>query len=69
MSTAQKKVLIDIYPDGSSKVDSSGFVGNSCTLATRDIELALAGSDPSNRDDKKKPDFYQEIGNANKLHG
>lgn len=57
-----KKVVIEIHTDGSSKVDSSGFTGSSCTLATRDLELALAGEDPSNRDDKKKPDFYATTG-------
>lgn len=62
-----KTVTVEIFTDGSSKVDSSGFTGNSCTLATKDIELALAGSDPSNRDDRKKPDFYATTGQANHL--
>lgn len=60
-----KTVTVELFSDGSSKVDSSGFVGNSCTLATRDIELALAGNDPSNRDDKKKPDFFATNGQVN----
>lgn len=60
-----KTVTVELFSDGSSKVDSSGFVGNSCTLATRDIELALAGNDPSNRDDKKKPDFFATTGQVN----
>lgn len=64
----QKKVVIDIYTDGSSKVDSQGFVGNSCTLATRELELALAGSDPGNRDDKKKPEFAMNPGQSNVLN-
>jgi hypothetical protein len=63
----QKKVIIEVFTDGSSKVDSSGFQGNSCTLATKELELALAGEDPSNRDDKKKPDFYATTGNSNTL--
>lgn len=52
-----RKVIIEIETDGSSKVDAQGFQGQSCALATREIELALAG-DFGNVDDKKKPDFY-----------
>lgn len=63
-----KKVIVEIYADGSSKVDSSGFVGNSCTLATKELELALAGNDPANRDDKKKPDFYATHSNTQTSH-
>lgn len=64
---SQKKVTIAIETDGSTTVDSSGFTGNSCTLATREIELALAGNDPDNRDDKKKPDYYATTGNTQNL--
>lgn len=59
-----KKVLIEIMPDGSSTVDAQGFQGQSCALATREIELALAGS-PSSVDDRKKPDFYATTGQHN----
>lgn len=62
-----KRVLIDFNSDGSTHIESFGFVGNSCTLATRELELALAGNDPSNRDDKKKPDFYATTGAHNHL--
>jgi hypothetical protein len=53
-----KKVVIEILPDGSSKVDAQGFKGSQCSLATRELELALAGSGPV--DDRKKPDFYAQ---------
>lgn len=59
-----KKVIIEIYPDGSSKVDAEGFKGQSCSLATKELELALAGS-PSGVSDKKKPDYYQSIAPSN----
>lgn len=59
-----KKVLIEIMPDGASKVDAQGFQGQSCALATREIELALAGT-PDNLDDRKKPDFYATTGQHN----
>ena len=52
-----KKVIIEINVDGTSKVDAEGFKGSQCSLATRELELALAG-DASNVSDKKKPDFY-----------
>lgn len=60
-----KKVIIEIMPDGTSKVDSQGFTGSSCALATRDLELALAGSGPV--DDRKKPDFYATTGQSQSL--
>jgi hypothetical protein len=55
-----KKILIDIFPDGSSKVDADGFKGASCSLATKELELALAGNS-SGVEDKRKPDYYQSI--------
>lgn len=61
----QKKIVVEIFPDGSSKVDAQNFNGVGCAKATEAIELALAGSDPSNRDDKKKPDFFAKTGQAN----
>lgn len=53
-----KKVIIDILPDGSVKLDAQGFKGAQCSVATREIELVLAGSGPV--DDRKKPDFYAQ---------
>lgn len=52
-----KKVIIEIHADGSSKVDAEGFKGSQCSLATKELELALAGN-MSDVSDKKKPDFY-----------
>ena len=52
-----KKVIIEIEADGTSSIDAEGFKGQSCTLATREIELALAGVQ-TGVDDRKKPDFY-----------
>lgn len=52
-----KKVIIEIEADGTSSIDAQGFQGQSCTLATRELELALAGI-PGGVDDKKKPDFF-----------
>jgi hypothetical protein len=59
-----RKIVIEIHDDGSSSVDAQGFVGNSCSLATKEIEYALAGHDPGNRDDKKKPEFAMNPGST-----
>lgn len=57
----QKKVVITIAPDGDTTIDAQGFAGSSCSLATREMELALAG-DAGNISDRKKPDFYATTG-------
>lgn len=57
----QKKVVITIAPDGETTIDAQGFTGQSCSLATREMELALAG-DAGNVSDRKKPDFYATTG-------
>ncbi len=62
-----RKVIIEIDPDGTSRIEAEGFKGSSCSLATREIELALAGSGPV--DDKKKPDFYAQNPQTQKLGG
>lgn len=53
-----RQVIIEIYADGSTKIDADGFKGQSCSLATKELELALAG-DMNNVSDKRKPDYYQ----------
>lgn len=65
---SEKKIVIEVFPDGTSKTEAHGFVGNTCTLATREIELALSGGDASAVSDKKKPDFYATLGQTNNLH-
>lgn len=60
-----KEIIIDINADGTSKVESFGFKGSSCTLATRELEVALAGN-MSNVDDRKKPDFFAQNVGTNK---
>lgn len=58
---AQRKIVVSIAPDGDVKIDAQGFKGNSCTLATRDLEMVLAGGDMSNVKDDKKPDFFATV--------
>lgn len=62
---AQKQVVISFFPDGSTVVDAQNFQGKGCADATQAIELALAGSDPNNRDDKKKPDYFATVPGTN----
>jgi hypothetical protein len=61
-----KKITIIIEPDGSSKIDAEGFKGQ-CSVATRELELALAGTNEVK--DNKKPDYYQSIGQSQTLRG
>jgi hypothetical protein len=66
----QKKILIDVYPDGTSKVDTQGFKGATCSLASKEIELVLSGGDMSNVKDDKKPDFFaQNVGTQSMRNG
>lgn len=63
-----KKIIIEIHPDGTSKIDAEGFKGQQCSLATKDLELVLAG--PAGEvTDRKKPDFYATVGQTQKLGG
>lgn len=54
---AQKEIHIHVSTDGSTNIDAKGFQGGSCTIATREMELLLAGG-PDGVDDKKKPEYY-----------
>ncbi len=58
---AQRKIVVDIATDGDVKIDAQGFAGSSCTLATRSLELLLAGGDVSGVKDDKKPDFFASV--------
>ena len=63
-----KEITILIKPDGSSEIKATGFVGPQCSLATRDLELVLAG-DMSEVKDKKDPPYFQSITPTQKLGG
>ena len=60
-----KKIIVTIAPDGSTKVETKGYVGKACQDATRQIEQAL-GAVVS---DTKKPEFYQTAGGELKAQG
>lgn len=63
-----KKIVIEIDTDGSSKIDAEGFKGQQCSVATRELELALAGNGGA-VEDRKKPDFFATTGNQQTLRG
>lgn len=56
---SQRQIVITVNRDGTSIVDAQGFKGKGCVDATAGLELALAGGGSENKDDRKKPDFYQ----------
>lgn len=55
----QKKIVIECHADGRTNLEAVGFQGNSCQVATRQIEMALAGG-AGNTDSKPKPEFYAQ---------
>ena len=58
-----KSIIIEIETDGSVHMDAKGFTGNSCSLATKELEMVLAGAEGVT-DDRKKPEFFQRIGSS-----
>lgn len=49
-------ITIDIAADGTVSIDAEGFTGNSCAIATKQLEYALAGGGKVKKDEK--PEFY-----------
>lgn len=58
--SGQKSIEVTIETDGEVKIEAKGFTGNSCTIATKDLEMVLAGGAVDDR--KPKPDFYASTG-------
>jgi hypothetical protein len=52
-----KTIEITIDPQGKTKLETHGFVGNDCQKATRELELALGMRDSS----KLKSEFFQPV--------
>lgn len=55
-----RQIVITVERDGTTKVDAQGFKGKGCQDATQAIEIAIGGTDTSNRSSTKKPDFFGE---------
>lgn len=52
------EVKFTVKPGGEIKMDVLNGEGESCTLATREIELSLAKAG-TKKDEGKKPEFYE----------
>lgn len=65
MQTQPQKIVVECHPDGRSNLEALNFKGNACAIATREIELALAGGGSQNIDSKPKPEFYATNPTAN----
>lgn len=57
-----EQIVIDISPAGSVKIDAVGFKGQGCSIATKQIEIALGGAKAGGK--KKKPEFFQPSGSG-----
>ena len=58
-----KRVIIDIAPDGSVKIDAVGFSGPECEKATRFLDEALGKVTKNTRKPEfnKKPEQGQKV--------
>jgi len=56
LSTSSKTVEIVVAADGSSTVETKGFVGSDCQQASRFVEAAIG----ERVGEKLKPEFYQQ---------
>lgn len=63
MNAAVKQVVITFNVDGTSTIDAQGFMGVGCASATAAVEIALGGTDASNRSDKRKPEYAMNPAN------
>lgn len=52
------EVKFTIKPGGQIKLDVIGGQGESCVVATQELELSLANAGSSKSDEGKKPEFY-----------
>lgn len=55
-----QKIVVTILPNGETKIDAQGFAGNSCSIATKELEQVLVGG--GKVDDTKKPEFFAPAG-------
>lgn len=60
----QKKITIKIDPVGRSTVDAEGFVGGTCTDATKALEEALGANPDLSERDLKSSYYEQEESNV-----
>lgn len=51
-----KQITVKIDADGQAIIETTGFKGSACSLATRELEKALGVA----TSDVKRPEFYQQ---------
>lgn len=51
-----KQIAIEFKPDGSVKIEASGFTGQACEKFTAELEKELG----TVTERKKKPEYYQQ---------
>jgi hypothetical protein len=51
-----KQIIVDVLPDGSTKIRTTGFVGSLCRLASKWLEDAMGHK----TDEQLTPEFYQQ---------
>ena len=61
--SGQRRIIIEINPDGSTTLETKGFQGTACQLASKELELAIAGG--AAIDSKNTPEFYAMAGATN----
>lgn len=54
----QKRIVVNILPDGTTSVDAQGFQGKGCQEATEQVAIALGGPSRDKSDDKRKPEYF-----------
>lgn len=54
----QHEVLFTVKPGGEIKMDVVGGQGESCVVATQELEVSLANAGSKKADEGKKPEFY-----------
>ncbi|MEB2276990.1 DUF2997 domain-containing protein [Bacillus sp. ILBB4] len=55
----QTTVKFNIKPGGEIKMDVIGGSGESCVVATQELEVSLANAGSKKADAGKKPEFYE----------
>lgn len=59
----KQEIIVTINPDGSTSVETKGYVGKSCKDASKFIEDALGNVES----EKLKPEFYQSQQAGNRI--
>ena len=59
----KQEIIVTINPDGSTSVETKGYVGKSCKDASKFIEDALGKVES----DKLKPEYHQQATSGNRI--